>query len=339
MSNFIWSIHYLRAFAIINIVFIHVWRIPNSSTNDITMVDAWREILFHNSSIYFVFISGFLFKHLTKRNYLLKFYRGKLKNLIVPYLVISIALLVLFYFIPNPYHVNPLNLENFLSNLLYGTTMPHLWYIPFILSVFVFCPLLLWIPNKILSQIGWLVLLFPILGTRTATLTPGLYLFLVPIFIFGMFASLQFDSILKKIRAYRNILIIGGVLATVLLFFLYTKNLVFEQYQKNIFESVSYAQKMFFLGIAILYFEKFKKNDLVSLDYIAKTSFAIYFLHYPVARAIQPVYFKLVEGLKINVILFLTSLLFSLVVFGITIVIIEITKRIFGKASGFLIGY
>ena len=98
-KTFLWSMHYFRAFAIINIVIVHLWRIPIETNEEIGIQEIIREVLFHNSTIYFIFISGFLFIYLKNKFQLDKFYINKLRFIISPYLFNIITFWIIFYYL------------------------------------------------------------------------------------------------------------------------------------------------------------------------------------------------------------------------------------------------
>jgi len=81
---FLKHIHYFRAFAIINIVIVHTWHSPSSFSAASSAVDIIRKVLFHSSTIYFVFISGFLFYYLSQKFDIAKYYKSKLFNISIP---------------------------------------------------------------------------------------------------------------------------------------------------------------------------------------------------------------------------------------------------------------
>ena len=89
-------IQYFRAFAIINIVFIHTWEFPSDCRHNASfyLLNTIRELVFHDSTIYFLFISGFLFQYLSPKFELLKYYKSKLHYVIFPYIFMTLLVLV-----------------------------------------------------------------------------------------------------------------------------------------------------------------------------------------------------------------------------------------------------
>ena len=85
--------HYFRAFAIFSVISVHMWIVPPLEGHESMsrFLDMLRGVLFHSSTLYFVFISGYLFHFLAQRKFDLRtYYRKKLLNVIVPYVILSV---------------------------------------------------------------------------------------------------------------------------------------------------------------------------------------------------------------------------------------------------------
>jgi peptidoglycan/LPS O-acetylase OafA/YrhL len=89
-------LHAFRGFAILNIVAAHCWTIliivatHGNDSKEFLPLYATSETLFHNATIYFAVISGLLFSLVLKKYSWKKFYLGKVKNVLVPYIFFSI---------------------------------------------------------------------------------------------------------------------------------------------------------------------------------------------------------------------------------------------------------
>ena len=57
------AMHYFRAFAIFSVISVHMWIVPPLEGHESMsrFLDMLRGVLFHSSTLYFVFISGYLF--------------------------------------------------------------------------------------------------------------------------------------------------------------------------------------------------------------------------------------------------------------------------------------
>ena len=87
------AMHYFRAFAIFSVISVHMWIVPPLEGHESMsrFLDMLRGVLFHSSTLYFVFISGYLFHFLAQRKFDLRtYYRKKLLNVIVPYVILSV---------------------------------------------------------------------------------------------------------------------------------------------------------------------------------------------------------------------------------------------------------
>ena len=92
------TFHYFRAFAIVSVMLTHMWVGPvlAGSEDAARLQDSLRLCLFHSATIYFVFISGYLFDFVNRRKgpfSPLRFYKSKIVNVFCPYLVLSLLLL------------------------------------------------------------------------------------------------------------------------------------------------------------------------------------------------------------------------------------------------------
>jgi surface polysaccharide O-acyltransferase-like enzyme len=94
-TSFLGYLHSFRGFAIINIVFIHafgyaLYEFNNQSIDLKSPYSIGNELLFHNSTIYFAVISGILFSVVLKSKGYKRFYSNKFKNVLLPYLFLTL---------------------------------------------------------------------------------------------------------------------------------------------------------------------------------------------------------------------------------------------------------
>lgn len=73
------AMHYFRAFAIFSVISVHMWIVPPLEGHESMsrFLDMLRGVLFHSSTLYFVFISGYLFHFLAQRKFDLRTYYRK----------------------------------------------------------------------------------------------------------------------------------------------------------------------------------------------------------------------------------------------------------------------
>ena len=104
------TFHYFRAFAILSVMLTHMWVGPllDDDGSSGKLLDSLRQCLFHSSTIYFIFISGYLFDHVNRRRAfrLLRFYKAKLLHVFCPYCVLSLLLLGTAWVAHNAFHID-----------------------------------------------------------------------------------------------------------------------------------------------------------------------------------------------------------------------------------------
>lgn len=338
---FLRHIHYFRAFAIINIVLVHTWVAPRefSDRADARLMNVISGIAFHDATIYFIFISGFFFHYLSQRFEALRYYRSKLVHVVIPYLLMS-TLVILTRgasgLLSGPTE-SAAFLDSWVSALLHGTAQVQYWYIPFIVPVFLISPLLLKIPERVWPRLVAIAALVPLLGTRTgSTLSPGLYLYLFPIYLIGIYAAMDYPAFSAMLRRRLPLLVALSVVSTAVLAVLAGRVLLLGPFNLN--ESVFYVQKLAFCLIALVLFQRLEGCKSPLLDAFATYSFSIYFLHLlvelgTVKRAYYEVIDLLAPGLMIPL-----GLVFAIGVAFATLGFCIVAKHLLGKHSRWIIG-
>ena len=339
-KEFLWSFHYFRAFAIINVFFVHVWKLPKkvSSPEIIENFNALKDILFHGSTLYFIFISGFLFEYLNHRYTTGRYYTNKLKYIILPYLLISTAVVFVDSFFGQ---VKISSFSAFLEMLpevyLKGTAHFHLWYIPFIVIIFVVSPLIAKVPEKLFNRWVPFLFLLPLLGTRTGVEITGYqYLYFFPMYLMGMYVSRNYLKVLAGIKRFQILIISVVVIVSALLIFIGDDRSTMGVF--SLYESLFYLQKTGITFLIILWFSSHEKFRSSVLNKIAIYSFAIYFTHAIIEHYLRGVYNLLSSYLDGMFLIILFSLVYSIIIFVITLVICTLFKRIAGKYSRYFIG-
>lgn len=340
-SKYLKHIQYFRAFAIINIVFVHSWEFPSDYQHNgsFYLLNTIRELVFHDSTIYFLFISGFLFHYLSPKFELVKYYKNKLHYVIFPYIFMTLLVLI--------DHKASLITDNnctfisffydFSESLITGNVQPQFWYIPFIAIVFIISPLLLKIPKKIFSQVTLFGCLLPLLGTRTeSSITFLQYAYFLPVYLLGMYISMNYSKAILFIKE-NSWLFISLVGISSILLLLYPS----ESYDFgwiNIAESLFYVQKTSLSLLFLVLLIKIENKEISLLDNIATYSFAIYFTHVLVGnRIIKTWFYNQVLTMNPGVIIFL-SIIFVLTLILINLLICMLIKRVLGKWSRYFIG-
>ena len=154
-------VHNFRGFAILVIVVTHCFSLFDWSANP-GLADVMKRV-FANGTIFFVFISGYLFQHLSGNYRVIDFYRKKFRNIVVPYVLASVPALILFgAFVRRPgapagLYDSPV-LERMVHFLATGSHLAPFWYLPTLIVFFAASPLLRWMDRR-----PWFYLCLPAL--------------------------------------------------------------------------------------------------------------------------------------------------------------------------------
>lgn len=263
--QFDYGMHYFRAFAIICIVFAHYFHSDLSFS------------IFNCSTIFFLFISGYLLIYLDRNDFQTGvFYRKKFLTVLLPYIIIA-ALIYL-------YRMQSIDVSSIfwyyrnlpLEVLLGYRICVQFWYIPFIAIVFLFTPLLMKMPHSWLRNITLVSLFVPLYAVRRDFFTGFLnsveaFAFFVPVYLAGMCYALDKEKIDAVLRKYVIHMIVISAGLTLFIFFRNT--------DVPVNTAALYVQKMCFAGLAVLVLNRLSHKKIPILDLFAKYSFSIYFLH------------------------------------------------------------
>ena len=247
----------------------------------------------------FIFISGFLFQHLSYKfeykNYLTK----KWTNVVMPYLFCSITGIFFCLYCPLAYKNSFMGLNPYLQIPLHITigrvhNVPT-WFIPMIIIFFLFS----WIFLK-LEKKGILYKLLPLLFLITVFLPRGIaeyestlgldyltkywvyvkyilvnFLHFISLYVFGMYCSKNKDII---DRFYQK---------KYLLWVLMLASSILDVYLQQKYQYSNYTVSKTFLTMLVLAYLKHYDDFILShkktnktLDFIAKYSFGLFFVHW-----------------------------------------------------------
>ena len=281
------SIHYFRAFAIINIVLGHFYFPANVQT----CYPCGRifQGIFYCDSYYFFFISGYLLFYLqsVKNNSVFDFYKKKIQNLFLPFLIISLFSLFLadFIFCLTKYQLNGIHMpkgEYFFTKvilfLLEGNISGPFWYIPFVMLIFLVSPLFLIMFRDAQKKFTLLIIISLFLPFFYSRGELRGYPFFTPMFLAGMayakYKEVIFPVICRKF--FMRTMIVLIICTTAVIEYALLTNLTFEFIH---IDSLFYLQKLFVICFSLPIFDKLANSRIGVLDSIAKLSFSIYFLH------------------------------------------------------------
>lgn len=345
MKSRLLEFDYLRALAIMLIVLGH------SVYNTEKGFPLLLENLVRGGTAVFVFISGFFLHAVFSKNFELRsFMSKKLKNVYIPFLVISA--LGLFFRIFGWGVIEAQTLDKVLLNIYYTVKngyvlYPH-WYIPFIMVVFLISPIYLafmriplWRQLLLLSLLT-LLALFLHRPHGNANVFHSI-LYYTPFYLIGIMYSMYkgwFEQYQKHILGVAVMLI---TLSTYLQTYVWVW---VGNYHKYFFEykaiDLQFIQK---LGLCFLFLALAKKLASSSRDYpwlkeAGDLSFAIFFLHPLFTMVVENIFPKLgifnLEGGAILSIA-MTGVVFSINFFG-SFYVARLIKNNWPSKSRLLIG-
>jgi len=137
-QNFLLYLHNFRAISILFIIGIHVYASLIWESKDFE-AHLFLKVLFDESTLFFVFISGFLFHHLIGRYNTQKFLKKKFKVVFQPYIFFSIPVILARIYIGKPpaFLINLIpdftnwpDYAKFIFYLFTGSHLRPLWFIP-----------------------------------------------------------------------------------------------------------------------------------------------------------------------------------------------------------------
>jgi probable poly-beta-1,6-N-acetyl-D-glucosamine export protein len=329
------EMHYFRAFAIITVVLTHTFLTPGQLENPQgagKVMDIIRQAFFLNATIYFVFISGFLFHYLSYKFEVKKYFKSKLTNVIIPYLIWTTLATVSNTFVSGV----PFSVSDLPEIIFLGKAQVQYWYIPFITIVFLISPFLLKFSPTRFTQICIPVAFLPLLGTRTGTeITFYQYVYFLPVYMVGMLCSLHFEFMMEKIVQYWGILLAVAAASTVGIVYIVANDIKYSVGPMDLLWSVTYITRISSTFLVILLFSKMKRKSAF-LDNVATLSFALYFMHWLFYKeAIRDFAIRLVDGFIPYWIVCIAYTIFNLL---LTIGIAYVAKKVFGKYSRMLTG-
>ena len=332
------GLHRFRAFAIVNIMLAHIWYVPSPFEGEPGVATAGlvREILFHDSTMYFLFVSGFLARHLAGRTTVVGYYRKKLLHVVLPYALFTLLFVV--FVIPDGKSggTGPFG-PRLLGALLRGEACWPYWYIPFVVPIFVATPLLLAIPSRAFSALALVAAFLPLLGTRTGvSITVGQYAYLAPVYVLGMHAAAEWPRTRARLDRARWGSFAVAVAATALLAWSGPESR--PAGFVDLTESLFYVQKLALCLWLVAVFTRHENRRMPLVDLVATASFGLYFVHYPVA------YNGLTGGLYARVLETFpaatvpVSLVYAVAVGAASLGLVVVAKRGLGRWSRYLIG-
>jgi surface polysaccharide O-acyltransferase-like enzyme len=347
---FLKSFEYFRGISILFIVAGHCFQLGNWEINNV--FEKFIANIIAGGSSLFVFISGFLFHHVFFKKYKYeRFIFKKIRNVLIPYLVLSVLPIIYFVFIKGggP-HVDYMQLDEnkwLLSVLFYifsGSTLTAYWYVPFIMVVFFLSPLFISFieANRKKQIIITIFFVFVSLVLHRPSENVNVFqsvLYFTPFYLIGILSSINKDTIFSRFPKIEWLLL-GGVFMFALLQAIFYDH--YGNFHKNIFEfsnlDIMLIQKLLLCLFCMTFLRRFENVKCSSLSFLATISFPIYFIHPQVITVLskfiasKDLYHDDPGGPSL-------WLLSTLIVLAISIFFAVIVKKCIPKYSRQLIGW
>lgn len=303
-KKFLNSINYFRGIAIIIIVMAHSYGIAHWNIyRNPSIFDKLFYSLNLNGSVFFIFISGYLYNHIfyPRFNYK-KFMLKKAKFVLIPYLVCSIIpiwyavssiernfwLDTFFYnngrnFLPETISHQPI--LSILWFLVTGRAVYAYWYIPMIMLVFAISPLINnLIKSKYLLQIILFLIPISMIVHRPAQNVNPFHslVYFLPVYLLGIYSSINQKKVYAWLKSnHTKLILLSAAIALGLI-----QVLIFNvsgNFSKSFFSislpDINLIQKIILCFLVLSILDKYEDADIKSMKKTAETSFSIYFIH------------------------------------------------------------
>lgn len=287
------SLNYFRAIAIFIIVAGHSYSIAGLDFATFNLVEKIVFNLIIGGTTLFVFISGFLFHHIFIPRYQYKkFMMGKVKNVLIPYLILSLPIILVFlkgfgkapYFVPGTTGVFDQYIIPTLKYYWSGKTVLAYWYIPFIMITFSMAPLHVKFARQ--STFIQLIIITSFLAVSALLHRPkdNFYvlqsvLYFFPVYLIGIFCSIHKEKIYNLMYGREVYLLLIAIYLAAF------EGLIGMQgnYHKNAFAlngiDIMLFQKIILSLFFMVWLHRFEKTSSKIMEVFASTSFSIFFLH------------------------------------------------------------
>lgn len=339
-GNYQQHIHVFRGVAIILIVCAHT--VPSLDWTAHPLTGRVIDGLANESSIFFFFIAGYLFQHLSARFRFQSYLLQKFKTVILPYLILSVPALIIFTLLVKrvgmwPWFYELETWQQVAMFLLTGKHLAPLWFVPTITLFYLAAPLFLWIDRRWVRGY-WLILPLMALSIWLGRDGPNgpldKAIYLLPMYLLGMLVSHFKAESLELIRRWWLVLVVIAAVSLAGFILGWSQP---PHYQVPMKAALALLITLFLWR----YHQLFGRR----LDYIAEVSFGIFFIHAYLISAIKvgTVYLMSgrvytgegsgdIPGTAVSFLLYAGTVLI------LTVVIIWVAKRLLGKRSRMVVG-
>ncbi len=278
--DFDWATHYFRGYAIMCIVISHwlgcfgYFKIKTA--------------LFYSSTIFFLFISGYLCQYIYARRPVppARYYQKKLTNVISPFVFCTVLTVLAVYSIGIPRYAVIDPMRNGVAKTIYicamGGAQTQYWYIPFVSGLFLVSPWLCRLSNIaiVATFLGSFIVSIVIPSRQEVFVihwpqTLYLYTYFTCYYVLGFVYCRFKDTCDEFIRRFWWMFFAGSVFIACSLCFPDFLRLHFVEHPLLIS-----MQRLCSIGVALFCLNLIKDMRIAVLDMLAKYSFTIYFIHY-----------------------------------------------------------
>ena len=343
-------LHAFRGLAILGVVCSHAVGIqvvinggPETSSQTL-ILNSIQEMFFHGSTLFFALISGLLFSLVLRDRGWHSFYKSKVLNVLIPYMLVSTILTIIVWkgsvhsFVLVDANITEI-IKSWVKNIIMGRAMYHLWYIPVLLFLFLLTPALSWLVFQCKQKFFLLaVILLPLISSRT---WPDHSLFSLFYFIgaytFGIWLGANYEKVMNWVAQYSRRLLVIVLITSLCIFLLKFYHIGYFSFFSPA-ETLWYIQKLILSCLLLFWFRKIEDHLPKILSVFAVHAFALFFLH--------AVFMLMFAGIQIENNLNaanLPNMLFSALIVGTlstlcSLVISIGVKKFAGKHSRLLLG-
>ena len=301
------SFNYFRAMACVLIVATHT--LPKTGLVINSVYELTIANIIFGGTILFVFISGFMFHHIFYKKFdYQSFISQKFVKLIIPYTFIGILAIPYKIYTKNPLYDGyflPTGTgiydEIFLPAVKYyfsGMQVSTHWFIPFIFLTFLLSPLHIYFIK--LNKYFQLFLIFVLSIVSIYIHRPTLNLnvlqnliYFTPVYLLGIFCSINKLSIYEKLRNKEYLLLIIVVFVATI----QSVSGVLGSYHKDMMPNglldLMFIQKVFMCLFFMVFLHRFENVKIQSLEILASSSFTIFLIHPILISATIGIFYKL----------------------------------------------
>lgn len=345
-KKFIKSINYFRGIAIIIIVLGHSfdlahWEISNS-------LEQFIYSLSLNGTVYFVFISGFLYNHIffSRFNYK-KFLSKKIQYVLVPYILFSLIPILHAVFLNGGGYGLPDTLRDdpFRAIIWYlctGNIILAYWYVPMAMLLFAISPIV----NRIIKSGHILAILLALIPISLIVHRPienlnALHslIYFFPVYLLGAWSSINHRIISEHLKDHKKQLLLAAlaIILGLLQVFVWQHSGNFaKEFWSITVPDINLLQKIVLCFLFISILDRYENTEIPWLSKVAETSFSIYFIHVFVLNGVFSLFTRLNFSYQGN---FFIWLFVGSATVMVSMAIAFIVKTLLQKRSRYLIGW